>query len=403
MTMTFSELLPPLSTDEFASLRSSIKAEGVRVPIVVDEAGNVLDGRHRLKCDKNAPRKIVKGLSEAEKQAFVFQSNLARRNLSPSQKKDAAKTMKAVAKALRTENPKKNTQARVAMLLGVDQKTVSRWLDVRSNRQLPNASNPDARVKIPTKEHARIVARIEAGESQAQVAADYGVSQKAISLIVKKAGKKSSRVTAARTSLLGNKNDYGIIHGDFREVAKTIPDKSVSLIFTDPPYDRKTLPSYGDLAQLASRILVPGGSLICYLGQYLIDDVCKLVTPHMRLWWTLACIHTGTSARMREYGVVVKWKPMLWFVNKTRGDKLTFVDDLIVSEMQKESHDWQQSTVEAEYYIKKLTSRGDLVFDPFCGGGTTCVAAKQSKRKWISCDIDEDAVSVARSRIKDAS
>ena len=43
----FSDLLPPLSTEEFEALKASIKAEGIRAPIDVDEVGNVLDGFHR--------------------------------------------------------------------------------------------------------------------------------------------------------------------------------------------------------------------------------------------------------------------------------------------------------------------------------------------------------------------
>lgn len=193
--------------------------------------------------------------------------------------------------------------------------------------------------------------------------------------------------------------DYGVKLSDFRELK--IKDNSIDLIFTDPPYDRETLPLYEDLAILAKRVLKPGGSLICYLGQYQIAEVLKLMTPHVRLWWTLACIHTGNSARMTEYGIVVKWKPMLWFVRDTRGDKLTFVEDLVVSEKEKQIHEWQQGIQEASYYIDKLTFEGQIVFDPFCGGGTTALAAKKLKRQWLTCDVDNNTVILARKRLHD--
>ena len=45
-----------------------------------------------------------------------------------------------------------------------------------------------------------------------------------------------------------------IITGDARELAKAIPDESVDLIFTDPPYPREFLPLYGWLAETAARV-----------------------------------------------------------------------------------------------------------------------------------------------------
>lgn len=197
-------------------------------------------------------------------------------------------------------------------------------------------------------------------------------------------------------------DDFDVKHGDFRDVAKTLEDGSVDLIFADPPYHREYLPLYAELGAVAARVLKPGGSLICYLGQYQIHEVCDRLAPHLRLWWTLCCLHTGQSARMTEYGIVVKWKPMLWFVKGTRGDKHTWVEDLVTSEQQKDSHEWQQSLKEAGYYIDKLTAPGDLVFDPFCGGGTTAVAAKLAGRRWLTCDTDPASVANARKRIADA-
>jgi hypothetical protein len=196
--------------------------------------------------------------------------------------------------------------------------------------------------------------------------------------------------------------DQGVKVGDFRELASAIQDASVDLIFTDPPYDRKSLPLYESLAAVASRVLRPGGSLICYVGQYQIPEVLDLVCPLLRYWWMLGLVHTGIKARMREYGVVVQWKPLLWFVKDTRGDKETFVDDLVISQMEKDTHDWQQSLIEAEYYIEKLCPQNGLVFDPFVGGGTTLVAAKTLKRRWFGCEIDEEAALIARKRVHDA-
>lgn len=48
-----------------------------------------------------------------------------------------------------------------------------------------------------------------------------------------------------------------------------------------------------------------------------------------------------------------------------------------------------------------VTDEGDLVLDPFCGSGTTCVSAKFLKRQFIGIDISIDAVELANSRLEE--
>ncbi|TAD85985.1 MAG: site-specific DNA-methyltransferase [Bacteroidetes bacterium] len=48
-----------------------------------------------------------------------------------------------------------------------------------------------------------------------------------------------------------------------------------------------------------------------------------------------------------------------------------------------------------------VTDEGDLVVDPFCGSGTTCVSAKSLKRQFIGIDISKDAVELAKSRLEE--
>lgn len=51
--------------------------------------------------------------------------------------------------------------------------------------------------------------------------------------------------------------------------------------------------------------------------------------------------------------------------------------------------------------ISIITDEGDLVLDPFCGSGTTCVSAKSLKRSYIGIDISIDAVELAKSRLEE--
>jgi len=198
------------------------------------------------------------------------------------------------------------------------------------------------------------------------------------------------------------RNVDGLYLGDFREIGDKIPDASVDLIFTDPPYDRKAIELFDGLGEFAARVLRPGGSLVAYIGQIQLPDAVADLSKHLRYWWTCSCYHSGTSLlRMNEYGIVNGWKPMLWFVKETRGDKNTFVNDVATGSREKSHHEWQQSEAEARYFIELLTDIDGFVVDPFCGGGTTPVACIGLGRKWAAFEIDEANLSRASERIKE--
>lgn len=86
------QLLPGLTTDEFAALKADIAERGVMVPIEFDENGTVLDGHHRLRACAELgiveyPTIIRQGMTEGEKREHVLALNLDRRHLTREQRK----------------------------------------------------------------------------------------------------------------------------------------------------------------------------------------------------------------------------------------------------------------------------------------------------------------------------
>jgi hypothetical protein len=211
------------------------------------------------------------------------------------------------------------------------------------------------------------------------------ISQKTIKALTADAREKE---TAAILQANPPEIPAGLYVGDFREYAKQIPDESIELIFTDPPYDREAIPLFTDLAQIAARVLRPGGSLIAYCGQIQLPHVLFGMADHLRYWWVNACVHSGKHNQMDKYGIKNGWKPMVWFVKGTRGDVQTFVEDTVTGAEEKSHHAWQQAESEAAYYIEKLCSPSGIVWEPFGGGGTTLVACESLGRKWIACEIN---------------
>jgi len=53
-----------------------------------------------------------------------------------------------------------------------------------------------------------------------------------------------------------------------------------------------------------------------------------------------------------------------------------------------------------ERIIRASSNKGDLVADFFCGSGTTLVAAEKLGRRWLGCDLNEDAVFIAEKRLR---
>ena len=73
-----------------------------------------------------------------------------------------------------------------------------------------------------------------------------------------------------------------------------------------------------------------------------------------------------------------------------------------VGNVSKERIGWPTQKPLALYkrMIEASSNPGDMVLDPFAGCATTCVAAEQLGRKWIGCDLDNEAGQVIVERLQ---
>src|SRR5262249_53606899 len=112
---------------------------------------------------------------------------------------------------------------------------------------------------------------------------------------------------------------------------------------------------------------------------------------------------TGMCPLLRRRGVRNGWKPILWFRKEARGAGYQAVlnDHLGRSKPAKLFHDHEQDSSEVTYLIERLTKPGDLVVDPCCGSGTTCLAALKLGRRTLGIEVDPHRAAVARKRIAD--
>lgn len=77
-----------------------------------------------------------------------------------------------------------------------------------------------------------------------------------------------------------------------------------------------------------------------------------------------------------------------------------YVLDFIQSEPpNKAMGEWTQSPVEAEHYIKPLTTENQIVLDPFMGSGAFGIAALNLKRQFVGIEIDPKRFEIAKANI----
>lgn len=196
--------------------------------------------------------------------------------------------------------------------------------------------------------------------------------------------------------------DWQVITGDCLEVLPTLAAGSVDAVVTDPPYPREYEYLYGAIAKEARGLLRIGGSFLTLCGHYQLPRVTADIGEHLRYRWIIKLDQPGSHARM-AMGVMVTWKPMLWFVNERLTPRRNIVDGCASQKRSKETgHPWQQDLDYALWAINSLTDPGDLILDPFCGSGTTGVACVQTGRRFIGIEIDPGYADIARARIAKA-
>lgn len=198
-----------------------------------------------------------------------------------------------------------------------------------------------------------------------------------------------------------NGHRYRLLCGDFRQKCDEIPDESIDVIITDPPYPREFLPLYGDLGAVAKRVLMPGGSLLVMIGQSYLPDVINLLTPHLAYHWTAAYLTPGGQAvQLWQRKVNTFWKPLLWFVNgEYNGAWIGDVTRSAVNDNDKRFHWWGQSESGMTDIIQRFTEPEQTILDPFCGAGTTGIAALLLGRRFIGIDSDKQHIEIARQRL----
>jgi len=202
---------------------------------------------------------------------------------------------------------------------------------------------------------------------------------------------KSPPVEPATVTTLGT---VEIRHGDLRTVLDDLAGQ-VDAIITDPPYPAEFLDEFDALGDLAKRILKPGGLMVAMVGQTHLPEYLRRLGAHLPYRWCGAYLTSGPATRVFGRKVGTKWKPLLIF-----GGTEFITQDVFASVADdKKHHHWGQSESGMADIVSRLTSSGQLIVDPFLGGGTTAVVCRDLGRRFVGCDVDGSAVSSSLERL----
>ncbi len=227
------------------------------------------------------------------------------------------------------------------------------------------------------------------------------------------------------------------------EAMTELPDRSVHLMVTSPPYNvRKeydadlTLDEYRGLLRRvfaeSHRVLASGGRAcvnIANVGRkpylplhvYLIEDMLSLgflmrgeiiwnkggsASPSTA-WGSWRSAGNPVLRDVHEYVLVFSKDS---FARSARGRQSTIVrEDFLewtksvwtfpAASARQVGHPAPFPEELPRRLIELYTFKGDVVLDPFCGSGTTCVAARRAGRHYIGYEIDEAYLMLARTRL----
>lgn len=202
-------------------------------------------------------------------------------------------------------------------------------------------------------------------------------------------------------SLQDKKEDerFKIIHADI-ETYQT--DEQFDFIITDPPYPKEYLSLYEVLAKRANEWLKDDGLLIAMCGQSYFTEIVEMMTKHLEYYW-LACYQTpGQPTPIRQRQVNACWKPLLIMTKpNSKYTGKTFSDFFTSDANDKSFHEWGQSESGMLRIIEQICKPGQTILDPFCGAGTTGVAALQHGCLFYGIDKDKNYVTDSIRRLSE--
>ena len=243
-----------------------------------------------------------------------------------------------------------------------------------------------------------------------------------------------------------NKTEYKLIHGDCLEEMKKIPDGSIDLVLTDPPYGTTackwdTCIPFEPMWEQLKRITKKNGAIVLF-GSQPFTSALVMSNPKMFKYEWIWNKITGRGHLVAKHRPMaqhenilvfgdgkIKYNPQMVLMDKPQrgyssdgdvgnertkimGGRTTKQREVIYRTHKypktiitqgvdgKYLHPTQKPVALMEYLIRTYTNEGETVLDFTMGSGTTGVACKNINRNFTGIELDKEYFEIAKKRIE---
>lgn len=214
---------------------------------------------------------------------------------------------------------------------------------------------------------------------------------------------------------------------DCYELIKQIPDKSIDLIITDPPYKMEVNHSvgrYGDVKKISFTQIanISNGFDYSILDEFVrvlkkiniyiwcskkqIQFLLDYFVNRKGCYWELITWHKENAVPTGNNTFISDTEYCLFFREKgvyLGGNYFTkrkyYVTYTNMSDKAKFQHPTIKPLNIMKNFVINSSKENDIVFDPFVGSGTTAVACRELNRQFIACEIEPKYHQIAVDRI----
>ena len=233
-----------------------------------------------------------------------------------------------------------------------------------------------------------------------------------------------------------------LMNGDCLRLLAKIPEQSVDLILTDPPYnlglfmkkratnlqkmrenffgaanwdnlDYETWKtSLDEFFKAAAKSLKKGGSLVVFMAIIKVETVIAIAEKNGFYYKTTGIWHKlNPMPRNMNLHFVNSTESWIYFTYQSHTGTFNnngsvihdFVETSLTTgnEKKKGKHPTQKPVPLMKHFVRLLSNEDDVVLDPFMGSGSTGVAALEANRKFIGMELNPEYFAIAENRIKE--
>jgi DNA modification methylase/ParB-like chromosome segregation protein Spo0J len=410
-------LIPPLSNEEFKQLERNILEEGIREPLITWN-GILIDGHNRYRIAQEHDMNYETLEKEFENinrvKEWMIHNQFGRRNLSNYQRSVLALQLEDVfrekAKESKSEKisyyrqtgeivqnsaPSEKTRQEIAKIANVSHDTIAKV------KKIEATATPEVKARLNT-------GTMSINEAYKEIKKEENEqlkTQKAIEIIEKV-----------------YENNTNIYNGDCIEYIKTIKDKSIDCLITDPPYGVDI--QFGAYDNQLSRKIENDGNIedaLLLLDEMLLNVKSKLKDDaHIYIFcnWKIYPQFNQIISKHFQIKNLIIWDKLFMGMGDLKGNYSSSYEMIVFAGGNREFlnrpkniiqcrfsderfHNTQKPVELIKQLIENSTNVNETIFDPFLGSGSTVVAAKEMKRNFIGCEIDEQNYKITLKRLED--